>query len=609
MKKELLRLLPVAAVLLTASCTDKQYDLSDIDTTSRFTANGLVVPLNMEPIKLDAIISIKDDSDIKKDANGNYYFQKESTTAFRSKDVKVEKITIAKPTDISEKVAVNIALPQDIMNKIEQYASNKTIAEIIGDADLSSLVGINANTPVFSIDMNDKKDFNLKATGIDSRITRLEKLGFDPLTLTVDVNLYGLKNLVSKITIKDLNVSLPCGMVVSDNNNYNTKTGILNYDNLDITNGKATIQATLNALVYADMEADGAKFDGENHTFSYNKSCAVSGTAEIKASDLNQGATLNMIKNSVLDDTGYRCDVRFSNNLIVNSFSGGINYVIEDINIDPVRISNLPEILQESGTNIELENPQLYLNVNNPFYDNNITATAGLRIEGNVPVPTDEAGKALTFDTKNNKIALAPKNEDLLADLIAQGYQYEPFAEMKSLLSGDNANPEKDKVPEILNIKIVNPVLNADNVKDFALGVNHPGITGNWKFYTKLSLTENTVIKYTKTWDNWGSKDLDGLTVENAIVNFTVQKEVAMNADKIKFTLLGKTGELKGETFLQGDEEQEITIVMTNAPVKSIYGGKIDVTLKGQGRELNKEQELKISNLRVIVDGYYDKEF
>ena len=204
MKKELLRLLPVAAVLLTASCTDKQYDLSDIDTTSRFTANGLVVPLNMEPIKLDAIISIKDDSDIKKDANGNYYFQKESTTAFQSKDVKVEKITIAKPTDISEKVAVNIALPQDIMNKIEQYASNKTIAEIIGDADLSSLVGINANTPVFSIDINDKKDFNLKATGIDSRITRLEKLGFDPLTLTVDVNLYGLKNLVSNIKIKDL---------------------------------------------------------------------------------------------------------------------------------------------------------------------------------------------------------------------------------------------------------------------------------------------------------------------------------------------------------------------------------------------------------------------
>ena len=607
MKKELLRLLPVAAVLLTASCTDKQYDLSDIDTTSRFTAKGLVIPLNMEPIKLDAIISIEDDSDIKKDANGNYYFQKQSTTAFRSKDVKVEKITIAKPADISEEVMVSITLPQDIINKIEQYASNKTIAEIIGDADLSSLVGINSNTPIFKIEINDKKDFNLNAANIDSRITKLEKLGFEPLNLNIDIKLDGLKNLVSSVNIKDLVISLPAGMTVTNNDNYDTNTGKLTYDELAITEGQKNIQATVTGLVYDKMATDGAVFDADKHTFDYNKQCSVSGTAEIKAGNLNQNVKLATIVSAT--DASYSCDVKFSNNIVVNSFSGGINYTIEDINIDPVRISNLPEILQESGTNIELENPQLYLNVNNPFYDNNITATAGLRIEGNVPVPTDETGKALTFDTKNNKIALAPKNEDLLADLIAQGYQYEPFAEMKSLLSGDNANPEKDKVPEILNIKIVNPVLNADNVKDFALGVNHPGITGNWKFYTKLSLTENTVIKYTKTWDNWGSKDLDGLTVENAIVNFTVQKEVAMNADKIKFTLLGKTGELKGETFLQGDEEQDITIVMTNAQVKSIYGGKIDVTLKGQGRELNKEQELKISNLRVIVDGYYDKEF
>ena len=607
MRKELLRLLPVAAVLLTASCTDKQYDLSDIDTTSRITAKGLVVPLNMEPIKLDAIISIDDDSDIKKDANGNYYFQKESTTAFRSKDVKVEKITIAKPTDISEKVVVNIALPQDIMNKIEQYASDKTIAEIIGDADLSTLIGINANTPVFSIDINDKKDFNLNATGIDSRITRLEKLGFDPLTLNIDIKLDGLKNLVNSINIKNLEVGLPAGMTVTDNNNYSDETGKLKYDELSVTNGQKNIQATITGLVYDKMAADGALFDANKHTFSYNKQCSVSGTAEITAKDLNQNAKLATIKNA--GEASYSCDVKFSNDIVVNSFSGGINYAIEDINVDPVHISNLPEILKESGTNIELENPQLYLNINNPFYDNNITATAGLRIEGNVSVPTDEAGKTLTFDAKENKIALAPKNEDLLADLIAQGYQYEAFGEMKSLLSGNKTNPEKDKVPEILNIKIVNPVLNADNVKDFALGVNHPGITGEWKFYTKLSLTENTVIKYTKTWEDWGSKDLDGLTIENATVNFTVQKEIAMNAENIKFTLLGKNGELKGETVLQGDDKQDISIVLTNGPVMSIYGGKIEVILKGKGKELNKEQELKISNLRVTVDGYYDKEF
>jgi len=607
MKKELLRLLPVAAVLLTASCTDKQYDLSDIDTTSRFTAKGLVIPLNMEPIKLDAIISIEDDSDIKKDANGNYYFQKQSTTAFRSKDVKVEKITIAKPADISEEVMVSITLPQDIINKIEQYASNKTIAEIIGDADLSSLVGINANTPIFKIEINDKKDFNLNASNIDSRITKLEKLGFEPLNLNIDIKLDGLKDLVSSVNIKDLVISLPAGMTVTNNDNYDTNTGKLTYDELAITEGQKNIQATVTGLVYDKMATDGAVFDADKHTFDYNKPCSVSGTAEIKAGNLNQNVKLATIVSAT--DASYSCDVKFSNNIVVNSFSGGINYTIEDINIDPVRISNLPEILKESGTNIELENPQLYLNVNNPFYDNNITAKAGLRIEGNIPVPTSETGKALTFDTKENKIALAPKNEDLLADLIAQGYQYESFAEMKNLLSGDATDPEKDKVPDILNIKIVNPVLNADNVKDFALGVNHPGISGEWKFYTKLSLTENSIIKYTKKWDDWGAKDLDGLTIEKATVNFTVKKNVNINADKIKFTLLGKNGELKGESDLQGNEEKNLSIVLTDGPIRNIFGGKIDVTLRGQGKELNKEQDLIISNLRVIVDGYYDKEF
>ena len=160
MKSKLLKLLPFAAAMFTVSCTDQQYDLSDINTDSRFAAKGLVVPLNLEPIKLDAIISIENGSDIKKDANGNYYFQKESTQAFQSQVVKVEKITIAKPVDISEKIQVKITLPE-VINKIEQYASDKTIAEILSNPTLSEQVGLNANTPIFTITLNDSKDYNL----------------------------------------------------------------------------------------------------------------------------------------------------------------------------------------------------------------------------------------------------------------------------------------------------------------------------------------------------------------------------------------------------------------------------------------------------------------
>lgn len=68
MRKKILRLLPLAAVLLSASCTDSQYNLSDIDTESRFVAQGLVIPLNLDPVQLDAVISINDGDDIQKEA-------------------------------------------------------------------------------------------------------------------------------------------------------------------------------------------------------------------------------------------------------------------------------------------------------------------------------------------------------------------------------------------------------------------------------------------------------------------------------------------------------------------------------------------------------------
>ena len=596
MRRKLFRFLPIAAILLTASCRDKQYDFSDIDTTSRFIANKLIVPLNLEPIQLDVIISIDDDSDIKKDGKGNYFFRKSSTSPFKSKDVKVEKITITKPADISEKVTLNIALPDEVMNKIEQYANDKTIAEIIGDPALSAQVGINENTPIYSISLNDAKSFNMNANGIDSRITRLEKLGFDPLTLIIDVKLDGLKNLVNTVNIKNLEINLPCGMTVTDNANYNTETGKLKYDNLAVTNGQKSIQTTVVGIAYDKMEKDGAKFDASKHTFTYNKQCSISGTAEVKAKDLDTNAKLATIKDAKKNE--YTCDVKFSNNIVVNTFSGGIDYAIEDINIDPVNINNLPEILKESGTNIELENPQLYLNVNNPFFKNNITATTGLNITGNNLIEK----KNLIFDKENNRKALSPKNSK--AELYYQDadYDLEEFMDLRNLLSGD-------KVPEKLDIKVVNPVLNADNTKDFELGVNHPGITGTWEFYTKLSLTENTKIKYTKEWDDWGSEELDNLTIEKATVTFNVKKDVALDAESIEFELLGKNDNLKSKKIsLMSDEEQLIVLELEGNPIKKIYGGKVTVNLKGRNKDLNKTQKIEISNLRVTVDGYYDKE-
>lgn len=60
--------------------------------------------------------------------------------------------------------------------------------------------------------------------------------------------------------------------------------------------------------------------------------------------------------------------------------------------------------------------------------------------------------------------------------------------------------------------------------KALPLGTDIDGVNGTWEFYTRLSLTDNTKIKYTKVWDDWSDEDLDGLTVNKATVNVTLQR-------------------------------------------------------------------------------------
>ena len=594
MKKQLLRLLPVAAVLLTASCTDDQYDISNVDTESRFTAKGLVVPLNMSPIMLDNIISLNEDGDVKKDEKGNYYFYKKGKEPFESDNINVKKIKITKPADISQTVNVTIVLDPKIQEKWETYADKK-IADIKADAALMSQVGLTEDKEIIKVVVNDKKSFNMNSTDIDDRITKIDKLGIDPLTLSIDVKLNNLQAVVDKVGVKGLQVNLPLGMTVTNitdrgTDAYTPATGLLNYGDTDIY-GQKTIEVNVSELTYSDMESDGAKFDANAHTFTYNKECEVKGTATITFKDLKGTATLNDIKNAV--GASYSCDVKFGDDLVVNSFSGGINYKVEDINIDPVEIKNLPEILQDPGTSLEVTNPQLYLAISNPFKDNNITATATLSITGN---STFE--KTLTLDKKENMKVLSPKNESLYY----RTFDWESFPKLGEILSGA-------KIPDALTIKVLNPALKADNVTDFELGKIHKGFKGTWEFYSKLSLTENTKVKYTKVWDDWGSKDLNGLTVEKAVVTFNFNKDVVLDAESITFTLLGKTGKLVGTTTDVKGNANEISVTMSDGPIKDIYGGKLEVKLKGQGKEINTNQKIEVSNLRMKVDGYYDKEF
>ena len=601
--------LPLAAWLALASCTDSHYDLSDLDTHSRFHVSGLTLPLNMDPVKLDLMLDIDDDSDIKTDSEGHYFFRKEGS--FSSKPVHVKKIVLSKPlVDINGKVSVNISLPADTKSKMQQYAQDISIGELLSNQTLMNLIGIHADTEILNIDFDSStaatSEISLNASGIDENVRSIESLGIDPATLLINVKVNGIQNTLKPFAIHDLVLNMPKGFdaIPKEGTTYEAERGTLIPDNGTYWLGEdyvADLSLCVMGINYDQLEEEGMKiFDPANHTFKYKKQCAASGQAVLKISDLKSTAKYaDIAALEQPDAVTYECHIGFSKDITIHSFKGKVTYSLDDIHVDPVHLSSVPEMLKENGTNIDLQNPQLYLRVNNHLDEYGIRVNSALEIKGNNTITAPLEIK----NTEWTNLVMAPLNENLYHPT---GYEYEKVEGLSGVVGSKN---DFETFPSLLYIRAIKPeVPETSLTQPLELGKDLEGVEGTWEFYTKLSLTDQTKIKYTKEWDDWGDEDLDGLTINKATLNVTLQKDIAMDAESLEFILLGKKGKLSGQTSLKGGASQNITIDLTGDPVSEIQGAKLNVHLKGLNKDLNKEQEIRISNLKLTVDGYYDRE-
>ena len=605
MKKKYFNALMLSALTLV-SCTDSSYDLNDIDTNSRFYVNGLSVPMNMDPVKLDLMLDIADDSDIKKGADGTYYFQKEGE--FKSDPINVNKITLTKPqVDVKGDVKIKIQLDEDIRAKIQLYASNVTMGDLLNNAELMAKIGLTPEMEVFHVNFDNKdvaSEINLSADNIDKNVNSIKALGIDRAVLNIQVKVKDMDRIVGPFALNNLKIVMPRGfdaIAIGQGYVYDSAEGVLYPNNekhdLQLDGGfAADMSLAISGLDY-DVLSEGKKlFDPDKHTFRYQKVCSASGEAVLKMKDLKPSIKYADIVALEAHGASYDCNIGFDKDLSVNSFDGEISYSMDDIKVDPVKLSGVPDMLKEAGTNIDLNNPQIYLDITNSLSEYGIKVNTELEIKGNndIKMPLN-----ITSDPKT-MVVMSPSANGL----VKTGYTHQPTPG----LSGVVGSNDGQTFPELLYITVNKPQVPKTSLKKtFALGQNIPGVEGKWYFYTSLNLTDKTKIKYTTEWDDWQDKDLDGLTVSSATLNVTLQKDVALDAESIEFILKGKKGQLRGETKLMGDETQNVTIDLKGQPVSEITGAELNVHLNGVGKDLKPDQEIKISNLKVTVNGYYDR--
>ena len=582
------------------ACVDNAYDLSDIDSTVGVSVNNLIVPLKLDAITLQNMLNLEDDSQIKI-INGEYAFLEEGS--FESDPIEIPSFTIPAPeiTPISETLDL-------ISYDFESF--------ILSPSDKSLFLSIPDDYYLFDTEIPETStSFIIEAQNIDSALVKIDEIGAN-FKIGLSFSFSGLSTILNSIELQNIVIELPKGLkaTASDGGSYNPSTGLLTYRNLLISDKTLKKELTL-SVSKIDTEQAGLKL--ANGELLLETTCSLSGKIAIYGRNLKKPVDMDKLLN--LKQITYLLEVNFPDgNIEVIDFTGDVRYQFNGINASPVIIEDLPDLLTQEGTDIRLANPQIYISMNNPLYnDYQLYAKGGVEL---IPTPKSNLTfeSSLTFNKAINKFCLSPTQPD---EVYVAGSTFVQFNNLGNILSGD-------QLPSKIDIKIINPEVPQQTVRNFRLGQNLGTVEGNYIFYTPLALTHEAQIHYTDTLNGWSDEELDRMTVERLDINAKVEsnipfgfKVIAYPIDKSgnKITKNGQPIEAILQTVEANGETSDMLPALANTnilieidgPLIDIDGILLKAILSGaeNNNSLKPNQNIQFTDIQLKVTGEYINEF
>lgn len=581
MKKELKALLltlPFACSLV--SCINNDYDLSDIDTTVGIAVNDLVIPVNLDKITLGDVLDLEDDSQIK-EVNGIYAVVKDGT--FSSDEIEIPSFSAPAPS--IEPISSVLSIDVESFAKASLRTGNKVAKYPITDANTS-----------FMYHSDDVSEYIIAAYAFDLNSS-----------LNVDIIVNGLDGITNSFEIENLSIQLPAGMkAVSDKGVYDEETGVLNLGNVTGQNNRFSFKVDFSRV---DVEKSGALLKDGKFDFSGEISVKT-GDIAIYDDNFESGMTVADLP----EEVEFKGNATMSD-MSVSTFDGVVCYNIDGIDVDPISMTDIPDILNQTGTNIILDNPQIYVSMNNPVADKGLSASVGFAL---TPIREGETSQALTLDDDSLVIGHdKPLNENYTfcmspykPDTYYTGFEDAEFCEFSTLgkvLSGT-------KLPESINIDVVNPNVWAQEVYGFELGQKLDRVNGTYSFYAPLALTDNSVIAYKDTIDGWNDEDVDSIEISEAIINAVVTTDVPLALD-IKAEPIDKYGNVIENVEVKG---ASVGIKADGQPIEISIKGKIRhldgiiLTARAQSgvsdESLAPGHNISLTDIKAKVSGIYRTE-
>ena len=539
---------------VVVSCTDNNYDLSDIDMTVGIGNGELSIPTSSTTtIKLSEVLELEENGDVKEDADGTYRFFKKGDAVSPTTSV-INTVTVKKAS------AESFDFVLDLSQKAYGAArsANRAALYFSGEMTVGSFV-YNGALP------SEVKELN--RADISSEMS---------MDISFDDNISKLLDKITEVTIE-----LPSYM------DFVVKESSAKYTKVD------------NRIVLTDLSTSGRQSVVVSiKSLDFGKAADATGSLTVRNGkvDMQGNVTMGIMINeevnlaSGVDPT--KCKVAGGltsiNDTLPTTVTRRFPPTITLDNLGHTSITGLPDFLSEDGVKVDIENPQIVMNITSDI------AVAGV-LAGVINYKRDGANGSVKINENINVKPAADGGVSTTRVCICR---------KKSMVQNPDEFDqiiEQDDLKEILYPTVAtdisfNATARADDSKTskFELGRVYT-IQPEYEFMAPLAFGEDANIVYTDNLDGWNG-DIDDFDLkEGGYVELTANVEnrvpVYLNVDAVPVGVNGE--DLSGEVSVEVIGEVAASTDGLEAAVSPV---KVKLTPK-------KGALKKLDGLKLIVSG------
>ena len=539
---------------VVVSCTDNNYDLSDIDMTVGIGNGELSIPTSSTTtIKLSEVLELEENGDVKEDADGTYRFFKKGDAVSPTTSV-INTVTVKKAS------AESFDFVLDLSQKAYGAArsANRGALHFSGEMTVGSFV-YNGALPSEVVE--------LKRADISSEMS---------MDISFDDNISKLLDKITEVTIE-----LPSYM------DFVVKESSAKYTKVD------------NRIVLTDLSTSGRQSVVVSiKSLDFGKAADTTGSLTVRNGkvDMQGNVTMGIMINeevnlaSGVDPTKCKvaCGISFMNDILLTTVTGRFSPTITLDNLGHTSITGLPDFLSEDGVKVDIENPQIVMNLTSDI------AVAGV-LAGVINYKRDGANGSVKI---NENINVKPAAEGGVSTtrvcICRKKSMVQNPDEFDQIIEQDNL---KDILyPTVATDISFNATAWADDSKTskFELGRVYT-IQPEYEFMAPLAFGEDANIVYTDNLDGWNG-DIDDFDLkEGGYVELTANVEnrvpVYLNVDAVPVGVNGE--DLSGEVSVEVIGEVAASADGLEAAVSPV---KVKLTPK-------KGALKKLDGLKLIVSG------